>query len=73
MKLEKNKVLTLLLVIISVASLTACVNGIKANGGIAVEAPYKPKTDKLTEGDVGVLLIEQDAALQQCNANFSPN
>lgn len=70
MKSVKHKGLTLLLVLICAVSLIGCGPQIKANGGVAVEQPFIPPSESATEGDVGVLLIQQQSALKACNANF---
>lgn len=61
----------LLLVLICVAFLTGCGPQIKANGGVAVEQPFIPPSDTATEGDIGVLLMQQQSELKACNANFA--
>lgn len=50
--------------------LSACAPSIKTYGKRAVEEPYIPHHDTLTNGEVGDLLFSQQAALKQCNANF---
>jgi len=40
---------------------------------VAVEKPYIPDPATATEGDVGVLLIQQQSGIKQCNANFGVN
>lgn len=52
------------------SSLAGCAPAIKANGGIAVEAPPVPNPDTAMDSDVAILLARQSSVIEQCNANF---